>query len=163
MNTVKNTVINLVKNKKIRNWGIVAIVVLIIVAVALSLLSTKKANAQTNTGATVVSLNVGETVEASGSLSAQPFTNLKWKTDGVVEAVNIKTGDHVKAGDVLLTLEPSSASSSIVSAKADLVQAQKDLEDLLKPNTKRAQAAKDLKTAHDDYVSEISIYGNDVV
>lgn len=151
MNTVKNTVMNLVKNKKTRNWGIVAIVVLIIVAVALPLLSARKADAQANTEATVVSLNVGESVEASGSLSAQPFTTLNWKTDGVVEAVNIKAGDHVKAGDVLLTLKPSSASSSIVSAKADLVQAQKDLENLLKSDTDRAQAAKDLKDAQTAY------------
>jgi HlyD family secretion protein len=151
MNTIKNTVMNLVKNKKTRNWGIVAIVVLIIVAVAVPLLSAQKADAQANTEATVVSLNVGESVEASGSLSAQPFTNLNWKTGGVVEAVNIKTGDHVKAGDVLLTLKPSSASSSIVSAQADLVQAQKDLEDLLKSDTARAQAAKDLKDAQTAY------------
>jgi HlyD family secretion protein len=51
----------------------------------------------------------------------------------------------------LLTLEPSSASSSIVSAKADLVQAQKDLENLLKSDTDRAQAATDLKDAQTAY------------
>jgi len=65
--------------------------------------------------------------------------------------VNVKSGDFVKTGDVLLALQPSSASASIVSAKADLIQAQKDLETLLKSDTDRAQAAIDLQDAKDAY------------
>jgi len=145
------TVMNFVKHKKNQKWGMAVIAVLIMTLLVLTFITTQRADAQANDEATVVSLNVGESVEAFGSLSAQPFINLNWKTDGIVEAVNVKAGDRAKAGDILLTLKPSSASSSIVSAKSDLVQAQKDLEDLLKSNTKRAQAAIDLNDAQTAY------------
>jgi HlyD family secretion protein len=145
-----NTVLNFMKNKKARNWAIAVSAVLVLLAWFFS--STNTNNAQANTEGTVVSLNVAETIEASGSLAAQPFASLEWKTSGVVENVNVEPGDFVKAGDVLLALQPSSTSASIVSAKADLVQAQEDLETLLKSDTDRAQTAIDLQDAKDAYV-----------
>ena len=146
-----NTVLNFVKNKKVRNWGIVVISVLVIGALVWYYSSAKADTATVNTEATVESLSLAETVEASGSLAAQPFASLEWKTGGVVGDVNVKSGDFVKTGDVLLALQPSSTSASIVSAKADLIQAQKDLETLLKSDTDRAQAAIDLQDAKDAY------------
>ena len=146
-----NTVLNLVKNKKVRNWGILVITVLVIGVLVWYFSSANTSTATVNTEATVVSLSVAETVDASGSLAAQPFANLEWKTSGVVETVNVKVGDSVKAGDILLSLQASSTSSNIVSAQADLVQAQKDWEDLLKSDTDRAQLAIDLQDAQDAY------------
>jgi HlyD family secretion protein len=144
-----NTVRNFIKNKKVRNWSIAVSVVVVVLAWAF--LSPNKSNAQTNTEATVISLNLAETIEASGSLAAQPFASLEWKTSGVVEDVNVESGDFVKAGDVLLALQPSSTSANIVNARADLIQAQKDLETLLKSDTDRAQSAIDLQDAKDAY------------
>ena len=146
-----NTVLNFVKNKKARNWGILVISVLVIGALVWYYSSAKADTTTVNTEATVESLSLAETVEASGSLAAQPFASLEWKTGGVVGDVNVKSGDFVKTGDVLLALQPSSTSASIVSAKADLIQAQKDLETLLKSDTDRAQAAIDLQDAKDAY------------
>jgi HlyD family secretion protein len=146
-----NAISNFMKNKKLRNWSIVAVVAVAAVFVASTFFSTSKTSAQTTTATTVTSLDVSETVESSGSLSAQPFASLTWKTDGVVQSVNVATGDVVKSGDILADLQPSSTTSSIVSAQADLVTAQKELEDLLKSDTARAQAAIDLQTAKDDY------------
>jgi HlyD family secretion protein len=57
----------------------------------------------------------------------------------------------VKADDVLVALDLSSTSSSIVSAQADLIDAQQELDDLLKSDTDRAQAAIDLQDAKDAY------------
>jgi RND family efflux transporter MFP subunit len=99
---------------------------------------------------------VAETIEVSGSLAAQPFASLDWKTDGVVKTVNVNPGDYVKAGDILVALEPSSTSSSIASAQADLIDAQKNLDDLLNSGTDLAQAAIDLKDAQDEYDSKLS-------
>jgi len=146
-----NTVLNFVKNKKVRNWGILVISILVIGALVWYYSSAKASTATVNTEAIVESLSLAETVEASGSLAAQPFASLEWKTGGVVGDVNVKSGDFVKTGDVLLALQPSSTSASIVSAKADLIQAQKDLETLLKSDTDRAQAAIDLQDAKDAY------------
>jgi HlyD family secretion protein len=146
-----NTISNFMKNKKLRNRSIAVLAVVVIGLLAALFFSTNKSQAQTSTESTVESLDISETVESSGSLAAQPFASLEWKTNGVVESVNFATGDIVKTGDVLVALKPSSASSSIVSAKADLVQAQKDLKDLLKSDTDRAQAAIDLQDAKDAY------------
>jgi len=144
-----NTILNFIKNKKVRNWGIAAIAVVAVLAWTFS--SPNTSNAQTSTEAVVTSLNVSETVEASGSLAAQPFASLEWKTSGVVENVNVAPGDFVKAGDALLSLQPSSTSANIVNAKSDLINAQNALETLLKSDTDRAQTAIDLEDAQDAY------------
>jgi len=144
-----NTIFNFIKNKRVRNWGIAAIAVVAVLGWAL--FSPKTSNAQTSTEATVTSLSVAETIEASGSLAAQPFASLTWKTSGVVENVNVAPGDFVKAGDALLSLQPSSTSANIVSAKSDLINNQNDLETLLKSDTDRAQTAIDLEAAQDEY------------
>ena len=143
------TILNFIKNKKIRNWGIAVIAMLVIGLLVWSLFPAKAKNLAAD--AKVVSLETAVTVSASGALDAQPFAALEWKASGVVESVNVKPGDLVKAGDILLALQPSSTSTSIVSAKSDLIQAQKDLEDLLKSHKARAQAAVDLKDAQDAY------------
>ena len=143
------TILNFIKNKKIRNWGIAVIAMLVIGLLVWSLFPAKAKNLAAD--AKVVSLETAVTVSASGALDAQPFAALEWKASGVVESVNVKPGDLVKAGDILLALQPSSTSTSIVSAKSDLIQAQKDLEDLLKSDKARAQAAVDLKDAQDAY------------
>jgi multidrug efflux pump subunit AcrA (membrane-fusion protein) len=126
-----NAILNLWKNKKLRNWSIAVITMMVVILVGLGFSSANAVSATANTEAKVVVLNVAETIEASGSLEAQPFASLDWKTSGVVEAMNVQPGDFVKAGDILLTLQPSSTSASIASARADLIEAQKNLEDVL--------------------------------
>jgi len=143
---------NVLKRKKVRNWVIVLIVVLIVVFVALRFSPARAGNTPVEVAGTVVSLKVAETVEASGSLEAQPFASLTWNTSGVVEEVYVKAGDKVKAGDVLMKLKTNSVSSSIISARADLVTAQKDLEDLLVTSSSDlSQAVIDLRAAKQAY------------
>jgi len=143
------TVMNFIKNTKIRNWGIAAIALLAVLG--WTFFSPNTSNAQTSTEVVVTSLNLAETIEGSGSLAAQPFASLEWKTSGVVEDVNIAPGDFVKAGDALLSLQPSSTSANIVNAKSDLINAQNALETLLKSDTDRAQTAIDLEDAQNAY------------
>ncbi len=143
--------LNLWKNKTVRNWTIAGVAVIAALLLAWGFSPAKATDTAVATEATVASLNVAETIEASGSLEAQPFASLTWKTSGVVEAVNVKPGDFVKADAILLTLEPASTSASIVSAQADLVTAKKNLEDILTSGTDLAQAAIDLKDAQEDY------------
>ncbi|NOT03994.1 MAG: efflux RND transporter periplasmic adaptor subunit [Anaerolineales bacterium] len=146
-----NAILNLWKNKKIKNWSIVIIALIVVALVGLGFSSANASDTSVAAEATVVSLDVAETIESSGSLEAQPFASLDWKTSGVVEAVNVRPGDFVKAGDILVMLDPTSTSAGIVSAQADLVNAQKKLEDLLTSSTGLAQAAIDLKNAQEDY------------
>lgn len=147
---------NLWKDKKTRNWIIAAVGAAILIVVVFGIFSPNGGTSTVATEATVTVLDVAETIEASGSLQAQPFASLDWKTDGVVKTVNVKAGDFVKAGDILLALEPSSTSSAIASAQADLINAQKELDDLLNSGTDLAQAAIDLKDAQDEYNDKVS-------
>ena len=143
--------LNLWKNKTVRNWTITGVAVVVALLLAWGFSPAKANDSTAATEVTVASLDVAETIEASGSLEAQPFASLSWKTSGVVEAVNVKSGDFVKADAILLTLDPTSVSASIVSAQADLVTAQKNLEDHLTSGTDLAQAKIDLKNAQEDY------------
>ena len=142
---------NFLKDKKFRIWSIVIAALVVVFFAVQGFSSANAVNAVVDTDAKVVTLNVAETIEASGSLDAQPFARLDWKTSGVVAAVHVNPGDFVKAGDILLTLQPSSTSANIVSAQADLVTAQKNLEDLLNSDTDLAQAVIDLKAATESY------------
>jgi HlyD family secretion protein len=141
---------NLLKNKKFL-WiaaGMVVVLALLIGFMTNNANASDSAAAET---AQVVSLTLTETVDSTGSLEAEPFANLNWKTSGTVSEVTVQPGDFVKAGDILLTLDPTSTSSSIVSAQADLITAQENLDDLLNSGTDLAQTAIDLKDAKEDY------------
>ena len=157
---------NMLKNKKIHIWGI-ALFALVLGLAAWSFFSIADSASATSTVSNqveVVSLDVAETVEASGSLEAQPFASLAWKTGGTVEDVNVQAGDHVQAGDILVVLQPESATASIVSAQADLVNAQKNLDDLLHSNTDFAQVVislKDAQEAYDDAVDYLDYLQNE--
>jgi HlyD family secretion protein len=142
---------NFLKGKKARYWVIGLTVVLIALFVLLRFNSARASDASAESTATVTSLNVAQTVEASGSLGAQPSANLTWSTSGVVEDVYVKTGDQVKEGEVLMKLRTTTVSSTIISAQADLVTAQQDLENAKSSSTDLSQAVIDLKTAQEAY------------
>lgn len=143
---------NIFKGKKIRYWVIGLTVVLIALLGLMRFNSARASDATTESTATVTSLNVAQTVEASGSLEAQPSAGLTWNTSGVVENVYVKAGDKVKAGDVLMKLKTTSVDSNIISAQADLATGQKELDDLLSSSdTDLAQAVIDLKDAKEAY------------
>jgi HlyD family secretion protein len=151
---------NTSKGRKALYWIAGLLVVVLIAGFAYTRLSrprarTFRSGANASAQATrskVVSLDLTENVQASGSLQAQPSASLAWNTGGVVETVNVKAGDQVKAGDVLMKLKTSSVDASIISAQSDLLTAQKDLQDTISStDTNLAQAAVDLKTAQDAY------------
>jgi HlyD family secretion protein len=143
----------MLKNRKTRNWLIALVVVILLIPLtARALAPAKTSVAQFNTNDKVVAMNVAETVEAAGSLEAQPFANLNWNTSGVVDMVKVQPGDQVKAGDVLASLKTSSVNSKVISAQSDLVTAQKNLDDVINSTDKNlAQAVIDLRTAQQAY------------
>jgi HlyD family secretion protein len=141
----------LLNDKKTRNWIITVVGMGILILIGLGISSANRGYTGIPTEATVTELMAAETIQAIGSLEAQPFASLSWRTNGLVEAVNVKVGDIVKAGDVLVSLRPSSTSTDIAGAQADLVEAQKELEDLINSTGDLAQAAIDLKEAQEDY------------
>lgn len=91
------------------------------------------------------------TVGATGTVRARQSATLVWQTSGTVEGVNVKVGDTVKAGDVLASLSKTSLPQTIILAEAELVSAQRDLENLQKSDTARAQAWIALRNAREAF------------
>ncbi|MGW8252041.1 MAG: hypothetical protein ACWGO1_15480, partial [Anaerolineales bacterium] len=78
-------------------------------------------------------------VEAPGVVRSNQQAILQWKISGTVEDVQAGLGDKVASGELLANLEQSSLPSSIILAQADLVNAQRDLENLQSSQVKSAQ------------------------
>jgi HlyD family secretion protein len=92
-------------------------------------------------------------VGATGTVRANQTALLPWVTSGTVGRVNFQVGDLVQQGAILAALEPSSLAQNIILARADLVDAQKALDDLLESKAAAAQAQVamlDGRTALDD-------------
>lgn len=98
----------------------------------------------------VSSVTVTNTIETSGSLSADKLASLKWGTTGVVDKVNVKVGALVKINDVLASLRLDSVPSDVVLGQSNLATAQRDLQNLLDSNTSLAQAQLDVVNARAD-------------
>ncbi|HEU0296283.1 MAG TPA: efflux RND transporter periplasmic adaptor subunit [Anaerolineales bacterium] len=156
---------NFPKARRAWYWIIGLIVVVAGLLVLPRLTFANATTAAAESSANVVSLDVAETVEASGSLEAQPLATLNWNTSGVVEEVYVNAGDKVKEGDVLMKLRTTSVSSNIISAQGDLVTAQEELEDLVSSSdTESAQAVvalKDAKEAYDKAVNYLQYLKTD--
>ena len=138
------------KGKKARYWGIGLILVMVVLFVLLRFNSARASKAAAEPTGTVTTLKVAQTVETSGPLAAQPSATLTWNTSGVVDQVNVKVGDKVKAGDALMKLKTTSVAANIISAQSDLVTAQEDLQ-TAQSSTSLAQAVINLKNAQDAY------------
>lgn len=95
--------------------------------------------------------NLTATIGATGTVRARQTAVLIWQAAGTVDTVNVKVGDNVPGGFVMAFLAKSSLPQSIILAEADLVNAQKTLDDLLYSDTARAQTAIDLRLAQEAY------------
>lgn len=95
--------------------------------------------------------DLAATVGATGSVRARQTALLNWQASGIVGAVDAVIGDRVEKGSVLASLDKSSLSQNIILAEADLVNAQKALEDLLESDTALIEAQKAVDRAEEAY------------
>jgi HlyD family secretion protein len=79
-------------------------------------------------------------VGATGVVHANQSATLGWQTSGTVGEVDVRVGDQVSAGQVLASLEQTSLPQNIILAQADLVSAQRALEDLQDSKLQQARA-----------------------
>ena len=98
---------------------------------------------------TVVASNgsLTATVGATGMVHASQTAILTWQASGNVADVPVAVGDQVTTGQVLATLEKSSLSQNVILAQADLINAQKALDDLVNDHSTAAQSLLGLYTA----------------
>jgi HlyD family secretion protein len=90
---------------------------------------------------------LASTVGATGTVRARQSATLTWQTQGRVETVNVAVGEPVTADAVLASLAEDSISQNIVLAEADLLAAQRELDNLLTSNIDFAQALQNLADA----------------
>jgi HlyD family secretion protein len=79
-------------------------------------------------------------VGATGTVRANQTTQLSWQTNGRIGKIDVEIDDRVTAGTVLAQLSDNSLSQSIILARADLVEAERSLDNLRTSDTASAQA-----------------------
>ncbi len=113
-----------------RNSIIISAVVTVVVIIAVifgirqmtaSAASTASTRAQT---ATVQRGNLIATVSAAGNVSAPTSATMAFQTAGRVAQVNVQVGDQVKAGQVLMALDPTDLQMALKTAQTNLSTAQ---------------------------------------
>jgi HlyD family secretion protein len=89
-------------------------------------------------------------VGATGIVEAKQSSELSWETTGRVEKVYVSVNDSIEAGDVLAELVDNTLPQSVILAQADLVSAQRALDELVNSNTESAVAYTDLLEAEQE-------------
>ena len=86
-------------------------------------------------------------VNADGVVRAEQSTTLVWKTSGSVELVSVREGDAVTTGQELASLAQTSLPQAVILARADLVQAQRTLDGVLRSSVPISAARQALESA----------------
>src|SRR5271154_6024945 len=76
---------------------------------------------------TVTRGDVLSSVTATGNASAATQVTLSFQDQGTVTAIDVTTGQHVNAGQVLATIQNTSETDALHSAQASLASAQSKL------------------------------------
>lgn len=108
--------------KRKRNLWIIGILAVVIIG-GIFLFSRRNNSSNIQTGF-VTKQNLQETVLSTGQVVSGINLNLSFQGSGVVRRVNVNEGDKVYAGQVLASLDQSSALATLTSAQGSLAQAQ---------------------------------------
>jgi HlyD family secretion protein len=87
------------------------------------------------------------TIGATGVVHSNQTAQLTWLTSGTVENVDVKVSDIVTTDQMLASLAETSLPQSVILAQADLVSAQKALDDLMNSQLQQAQALQAVEAA----------------
>ncbi|MDP1714058.1 MAG: efflux RND transporter periplasmic adaptor subunit [Anaerolineales bacterium] len=132
-----------------RTWIIVGVVAIVLLVIIFANSSGNDVVAFQTTP--VERGNLVASVGATGSVRAKQSAALIWQTSGIVQSVNVEVGSRVARDEALASLDKNSLSQNIILAEADLLSAQKALEDLLTSDTARLEAQKAVDNAEKAY------------
>jgi len=136
-------------NTKTRIWLGAGLVILVVIALLLGGSRRRAQNSSFQTSP-LVRGELTATVGATGTVRAAQSAILNWQTTGLVERVSVSVGDAVRKDQVLASLAMDSVPQSVIQAQANLVAAQRSLEDA-RSMTASAEATIALKDAEDAY------------
>ena len=117
--------------------GAVVVVVVAVLVITGRARSTALTSLQT---AEAVTGSLTAQVGATGTVHANQTATLTFQTAGTVGAVYVRIGEKVPKSEKLASLERTSLASNVILAQADLVAAERALEDVLHSATAKSQA-----------------------
>ena len=129
--------------KRKRNVWII-VILLLIIAVASYFIFSGKGNAGNVQTGFAAKQNLQETVLSTGQVVSGTDLNLSFQGSGIVRRVNVKEGDVVSQGQILASLDESSALATLTQAQGSLAQAQANYEKLIAGST-----TENIKTSQD--------------
>lgn len=132
-----------------RTWIIIGVVAVILLCVVISSLNSGEEPIYQTSA--VERGNLQAFVGATGTVRAKQSASLLWQTTGIVESVNAEIGDVVTKDTILASLSKTSLNQSVILAEADLVSAQRDLDNLLNSNTALLEAEQAVDDAEEAY------------
>ena len=144
-----------------RRRTIIIIAIIVTIAGVLIFSSIQRNKADKESAFQTVQLEKGELVAivgATGRVHANQSTLLSWQTTGTIESICNDLDDQVEEGDCLAWLERSSLSQNIILAEAELVTAERNLDDLLNSSLAKSQAYQEMvlaQSALDDAEEEL--------
>lgn len=148
---------------------IIIAAVSVVLAVALFLILSNRRNqndlAQNYDFFTVKRMDLNETVDATGNVLALEKKDLYADYEGAVEVINVKGGDSIKKGDVLITIKSSVLKEEWQEANADLKQAELNLiqaSALLSTELALNQVQKTNAIQLESYTHQVSLYREQV-
>jgi len=94
-----------------------------------------RATAEQTQIVTVTRGAITESIDTVGTLEARPYIELAWESGGIVSPFRVQVGERVEKGAVLMELEDSSLSASILQSQTDILEAQAALDNLLSANS----------------------------
>ncbi|MEI7424626.1 MAG: efflux RND transporter periplasmic adaptor subunit [Candidatus Staskawiczbacteria bacterium] len=108
--------------KKKRNIWIIAVVIVLII-IGFLIFGKKASNSSIQTGI-ITKQNLQETVLSTGQVVSETDLSLSFQGSGIVRQIAVKEGDKAYKGQVLASLNQSSALATLTSAEGALAQAQ---------------------------------------
>ncbi len=141
------------KKKSKRIYWIIGIVVVLAIAgwITITTINKQKATAAGVQTQVIEKGNLLAIIGATGSVHANQSATLVWQTSGRVVLINQSTDDKVAAGAVLAELSEGSVPQNVILARADLVTAQRNLDNLLSSSQAQSQAQLALAKAQEAY------------
>jgi HlyD family secretion protein len=95
--------------------------------------------------------NLTASVGGTGTVQANQTAVIAWQLTGRVSDVRVAVGENVETGSVLSMLDEKSLPQSVILARADLITAQRNLDQLLNSDVARAQANQALILAQKEF------------
>jgi HlyD family secretion protein len=147
------------KNSRIRNWIIVAIVIIVILAIGALVIKNRNSSTAATQYQTVAAGKgtLTATIGATGTVRSNQSAILSWQNSGTLGNINVKPGDPVKVGDILGNVVLPSVTQSTL--ESNLITAQQNLAELTSPEA-IANAKLAVTTAQTDQINAQSQLNN---